>query len=45
MPLGRFWQEPAGTKLKLTLKRGDKEYQAVVELRNILGPSGRAGKK
>ncbi len=25
LPLSRFWNSPAGTKLELTLKRGDRE--------------------
>jgi hypothetical protein len=38
LPLSRFWQKPAGTKLNLTLKRGDKEFQATVTLRDLIGP-------
>ncbi len=38
LPLSRFWQKPAGTKLTLTLKRGDKEFQAAVTLRDLIGP-------
>lgn len=42
MPLSRFWDRPAGTKLNLTLKRGEEEYQTVAVLREILGPNARA---
>ena len=34
---------PAGTKLALTLKRGDKEFAVTVTLRDILGPSAATG--
>ena len=37
-----FWEEPPGTTYKLTLKRGDREYQATVTLKSILGPSGKS---
>lgn len=39
MPLSRFWSAPAGTKISLTLKRGAKELETQVTLREILGPS------
>ena len=32
------WAQPAGTKLKLTLKRGDKTFTTTAVLRNILQP-------
>jgi hypothetical protein len=35
-PLSRFWYSPAGTKLELTLKRGDKIFKTTAVLRNIL---------
>jgi len=38
MPLSRFWQRPAGTKLVLTLKRGDQEFSVTATLRDIIGP-------
>jgi hypothetical protein len=38
LPLGKFWQRPAGTTFILTLKRGDKEFALTVTLRDILGP-------
>jgi hypothetical protein len=38
LPLSRFWNSPAGTKLELTLKRGDKIFKTTSVLRNILPP-------
>jgi hypothetical protein len=38
LPLSRFWSSPAGTKLELTLKRGDKVFTTTAVLRNILPP-------
>lgn len=38
MPLHRFWTQPAGTKLRLTLRRDGKTLTKNVTLRNILGP-------
>jgi hypothetical protein len=35
LPLGRFWTQPAGTKHKLTLKRGDKVYETTVTLEDL----------
>jgi hypothetical protein len=35
---GRF-EEPAGTKMDLTLKRGDLVFTTIVELKNIIGPA------
>lgn len=35
LPLSRFWNRPAGTKLKLTLSRSEKSFKATVELQNI----------
>jgi hypothetical protein len=32
------WEQPAGTSMNLTLKRGEKEFTARVTLRDILGP-------
>ena len=36
MPLSRFWVRPVGTALKLTLKRGEREYETRVVLKDIL---------
>jgi hypothetical protein len=33
-----FSEQPAGTKLELTLKRGDKVFTTTAVLRNILPP-------
>lgn len=38
LPLSRFFYQPPGTVLHLTLKRGDKTFVAKVTLRTILGP-------
>lgn len=38
MPIRRFWEDKPGSKLNLTLKRGEKEYQATVVLEDILAP-------
>ncbi|MGH7975757.1 MAG: hypothetical protein ACREC8_03750, partial [Limisphaerales bacterium] len=38
LPLSRFWNNPAGTKLELTLRRGDKIFKTTATLRNILPP-------
>jgi regulator of sigma E protease len=38
LPLSRFWQQPAGTHLRLTVLRGKKKITTDVVLRNILGP-------
>ncbi|MDB6066332.1 MAG: hypothetical protein JWR26_2540 [Pedosphaera sp.] len=35
---GRF-DEPAGTKMELTLKRGERVFTTSVELKNIIGPA------
>jgi Aspartyl protease len=35
LPLSRFWSQPAGTKLKLTLNRGDKEFETTVTLEEL----------
>lgn len=43
MPLSRFFEQPAGTKITLKLKRGTEVVQAVVTLRNLLGPKGPSG--
>jgi hypothetical protein len=39
MPLSRFWESAPGTELKLTLKRGEKEYRVTVIVKDILAPS------
>jgi S1-C subfamily serine protease len=41
MPLRRFLERPAGSSLQLTVRRGDREFEAVVVLRDILGPPAR----
>lgn len=41
LPLGRFWEQPAGTKLRLTLRRNDRTIVSEVILRNILGPESK----
>jgi hypothetical protein len=38
----RFWEAPPGTTYKLTLKRGDHEYQTTVTLKKILGCPGQS---
>lgn len=38
LEVSRFWYRPAGTTLGLTLKRGDREFQATVGLRDLIGP-------
>lgn len=35
LPLSRFWAQAAGTKLKLTLKRGDQQYETAVTLEEL----------
>jgi len=35
LPLSRFWERPAGAMLNLGLKRGDKEYEVSVVLREV----------
>lgn len=41
MPLSRFWNSPAGTRLNLTLKRREEEFQLEVVLRDIITPTER----
>jgi hypothetical protein len=38
LPLTRFWEQPAGTELHLTLMREARQFECVVELRDILRP-------
>ncbi|MEO8427330.1 MAG: PDZ domain-containing protein [Verrucomicrobiota bacterium] len=38
LPLGRFWQQPAGTQLTLTLQRDEQTVTKTVTLKNILPP-------
>jgi hypothetical protein len=38
MPMGRFWQRPAGTSIVLTTQRGDKVLTVPVTLRDLIGP-------
>ncbi len=42
MPLSRFFEQTPGTRIKLTLKRGEKSYQATVLLRDLIGPKHEA---
>ena len=39
LPLTRFWERPAGTRLELTLKRGTQTVKITAVLRQILGPN------
>ena len=39
LPLSRFWQEPAGIRLRLTIRRGNGTVETTILLRNILPPS------
>ncbi len=41
MPLSRFFEQPAGTKIILKLKRGTETVQVLVTLRDLLGPKAR----
>ena len=41
LPLSRFWERPAGTKLELTVKRGEKTLKSSVTLRQILSPDAK----
>jgi membrane-associated protease RseP (regulator of RpoE activity) len=41
LELVQFWQRPAGSEFKLTLKRGRKTFDARVVLRDILSPDGK----
>jgi hypothetical protein len=41
LPLSRFWERPAGTKLQLTCKRGQNTVKISVVLADILGPDAR----
>jgi hypothetical protein len=38
-PQSRFWEQPAGTKVRLTLKRGAEEFQTEITLRDLIGPA------
>ena len=38
LPLSRFWEQPAGTRLDLTLRRGEQVLKINVPLRDILSP-------
>jgi hypothetical protein len=38
LPLARFWQQPSGTEMILTLKRGEETVTKKVVLKNILPP-------
>jgi hypothetical protein len=38
LPLSRFWERAAGTKLELTLRRGKEVFKTEVVLRQILSP-------
>ncbi len=39
LPLHRFWSQPSGTPIKLSLKRGDESFETTVILRDILAPA------
>lgn len=43
LPLSRFWNEPPGTKLVLTLRRGSSQIVIPVTLRDLIGPGALAG--
>ena len=43
LPLSRFWSRPAGTALTLVLRRAEREFDATVELRDILCPAPQQG--
>ncbi|MES1167502.1 MAG: PDZ domain-containing protein, partial [Pseudomonadota bacterium] len=38
LPFRKYWEEPAGTKVVLTLKRGQKILKVTATLKNLLGP-------
>ena len=38
-----LWERPPGSTYRLTLKRGEREYQASVVLKHLLGPEERTG--
>ncbi len=38
LPLSRFWEQPPGSKLTLTLRRGEREFKVNLTLRQILSP-------
>ncbi|MHC4539541.1 MAG: retropepsin-like aspartic protease [Planctomycetota bacterium] len=38
LPLSRFWEQPAGTKLDLSLRRDGELFETTVELKEILFP-------
>jgi C-terminal processing protease CtpA/Prc len=42
LPLARFWERSAGTKLTLLLKRDGKELSVTVTLRDLIGPGVKA---
>jgi len=37
-PMSQFWSKAPGTKMKLKLRRGDKEFETEVVLRDLIGP-------
>ena len=39
LPLSRFWEQPPGTRLELTVKRGAHTLRITAVLRQILGPA------
>ena len=43
LPLTRFWNSPAGTRLDLTVSRGGKTFETTATLRNILPPDATTG--
>ncbi len=38
LPLRKYWEQAAGTKVVLTVRRGTKTIKATAKLKNILGP-------
>ncbi len=45
LPLSRFWEQPPGTKLGLTVKRGSQTLKFNAVLRQILGPAPTPAKR
>jgi hypothetical protein len=42
LPLHRFWSRPAGTKIRLALRRDGKQFETTVETRDILQQESKA---
>jgi hypothetical protein len=43
LPLSRFWEQPAGTELVLTLTRGAEPFEITVKLEELFPDAGRYG--